>query len=210
VITTRICLVLVGLTIVAAGCGSDEPPAGQPASSESTSSAATSTTASTTATDPELVGLWQRVNKCPQLVAALEEAGLGPVASSVVGDYFPDSDPEELAAKDDLCEGAEPFVHYHFFDADGRFGSLDEEQDQVDDGTYEIIDEGRFRIGNPDFGVVFQYEVDGDTLRLSPEVTDAMIEEALANPFEFTAAGWSIAVSYPGQEWKRVPCGTWC
>jgi hypothetical protein len=49
------------------------------------------------------------------------------------GRLLPDSDPEELAAKDDLCEGAEPFVHYHFFDADGRFGSLDEEQDQVDD-----------------------------------------------------------------------------
>ena len=151
------------------------------------------------------------VNKCPELVGAVEEAGLGSVASSVVGDYFPDSDPEELAAKDDLCEGAEPFVHYHFFDADGRFGSLDEEQDQVDDGMYEIIDEGRrFRIGNPDVGVVFQYEVEGETLRLSPEVTEAMIEEALASPFEFTAAGWSIAVSYPGHEWKRVPCGSWC
>jgi hypothetical protein len=79
---TGICLVLVGLTIVAAGCGSDEPPAGQPDSSEPASSRATSTTAST-ATDPELVGLWQRVNKCPELVGAVEEAGLGPVASSV-------------------------------------------------------------------------------------------------------------------------------
>jgi hypothetical protein len=174
------------------------------------SSAATPTTASTTATDPALVGLWRRVNKCPELVGAVEEAGLGSVASSVVGDYFPDSDPEELAAKDDLCEGAEPFVHYHFFDAAGRFGSLDEEQERADDGRYEIIDEGRVRVENPDFDVVFGCEVDGDTLRLSPEVTEAMIEEARAKPFEFTAATWSLSVSYPGQEWKRVPCGSWC
>ena len=150
------------------------------------------------------------VNKCPELVGAVEEAGLGSVASSVVGDYFPDSDPEELAAKDDLCEGAEPFVHYHFFDAAGRFGSLDEEQERADDGRYEIIDEGRVRVENPDFDVVFGCEVDGDTLRLSPEVTEAMIEEARAKPFEFTAATWSLSVSYPGQEWKRVPCGSWC
>jgi hypothetical protein len=207
---TGICLVLVGLAIVAAGCGSDEPPAGQPAASESTSSAATSTTASTTATDPELVGLWRRVNKCPELVGALDEAGLGAVAPSVVGDYFPDASPEELAEKEDLCEGAVPIVHYHFFDAAGRFGSLDEEQDQVDDGMYEIIDDGRFRIGNSDFGVVFRYEVDGDILTLSPVVTEATLEQALANPLEFTDAGWSISVAYPGEEWKRVPCGSWC
>jgi hypothetical protein len=133
------------LTIVAAGCASDEPSAGQSAT-DSTTSAATSTTADTTATDPDLVGLWRRVNKCSELVGALEEAGLGDVAFSVVGDFFPDYAPEELATKEDLCEGAQPIVHYHFFDAAGRFGSLDENQDQVDGGMYEIIDDGRLRI----------------------------------------------------------------
>jgi hypothetical protein len=150
------------------------------------------------------------VNKCPELIGALEHAGLRAAAASVVGDYFPDTPPEELAEKDDVCGGAQPFVHYHFFDAQGRFGSLDDEQDQVDDGMYEIIDDGRFRIGNPDAGAVFQYEVNGDTLRLTPTVTKAMREEALARPLEFSAAGWSVAVSYGGAEWKRVPCGSWC
>jgi hypothetical protein len=204
---TGICLALVSLTLAAVGCGSDESPAEQ--AGEPTSSAATSTT-STTATDAELVGLWQRTNTCPELVAALEEAGLGAAASSVVGDFFPEFSPEELAQKEDLCEGAEPIVHYHFFDADGRFGSLDENQDQVDGGMYEITDEGRFRIDNSDFDVVFEYDVDGDTLTLSPVVTAEMIEQALASPSDFTAAGWSISVSYPGQEWNRVPCGPWC
>jgi hypothetical protein len=209
-IRTRLCLALVGLALSAAGCGSDEPPAAQRASSESTTSAATTTTAGAAAADSQLVGLWRRVNKCPELIGALEEAGLGAAAASVVGDYFPDARPEELAEKEDLCEGAESFVHYHFFDAQGRFGSLDEEQGQVDDGMYEIIDEGRFRIGHGDVGVVFHYEVDGDTLRLTPEITKAMLEEALASPLEFSPAGWSVAVSYGGEEWKRVPCDSWC
>jgi hypothetical protein len=205
-----ICFVLVALTLVAAGCGSDEPSAGPSAATDSTSSAATSTTAEKTATDPDLVGLWQRVNKCSELVAALEDAGLGDVASSFVGDFFPEFAPEELATKEDLCEGAEPIVHYHFFDAAGQFGSLDENQDQVDGGMYEIIDDGHFRIDNGDFEVVYAYEVDGDTLALTPEISEEMIVEALANPSDFTAAGWSVSVSYPGQEWSRVPCESWC
>jgi hypothetical protein len=72
----------------------------------------------------------------------------------------------------------------------------------VDDGMYEIIDEGRFRIGSADVGVVFHYEVDGDTLRLTPEITKAMLEEALASPFEFSPAGWSVAVLYGGEKWN--------
>jgi len=150
------------------------------------------------------------VNKCPELTKALFEAGLGAVAASVAGDYFPASTPKELARKDDVCEGAEPFVHSHFFTANGAFGSLTEDLQQVDDGPYEILDGGRFRIGNADFGAVFRYEIDGDKLSLSPVVTPKMKKEALAHPLEFSAAGWSIAVSYPGHVWTRVDCRSWC
>ena len=38
----------------------------------------------------------------------------------------------------------------------------------------------------------------------------AMKKEALAHPLEFNDAGWSVAVSYPGQVWKRVDCSGWC
>jgi len=121
----------------------------------------------------------------------------------------------DLSRKDDLCEGAEPFVHYHFFDADGQFGSLDETENQVDDAPYEIIDSRTFRIGAGQSGagpgVEFHYEINGDTLTLSPVITQAMKkDEALANPFQFTDAGWAVAVAYPGEEWKRVSCGNWC
>jgi hypothetical protein len=204
-VKAAICVLLV-VAVLTVGCGSSEStPAKEP-----TSTAAGSTTSQTKGDVPTLVGRWERVNECTQLVRALDQAGLRPIAPSVVGDYFPEASPKELARKDDLCAGAEPFVHYHFFDEAGKFGSLDENENQVDDGGYEILDGGRFRIGNIDFGVVFRYEIDGDALSLSPVLTAAMKKQALADPLKFSAAGWAVAVSYPGHEWKRVDCGGWC
>ena len=204
-----ICLMVV-LAVLAAGCGSDESTgAGEP-SNEATTAATGATAPEATSDTSPLVGRWRRVNKCAELVKALDDAGLKAIAPSVAGDYFPDVPPKQLARKDDLCAGAKPIVHYHFFDADGRFGSLDEQEEQVDDGTYEIVDTGRFRIGNVDFGVVFRYQVDGDALSLSPVLTPAMKKQALLQPLRFSPPGWGVAVSYPGHEWTRVDCGGWC
>jgi hypothetical protein len=202
-------LLLVAILVVAAGCGGSGESAEEP-SGQSTAAATESATSDTTSDAPPLVGRWERVNECPQLVKALNQAGLGAVAPAMVGDYFPEASPKQLARKDDLCKGAEPFVHSHFFDEAGMFGSLDENQNRVDDGMYEILDEGRFRIGNADVGVVFRYEIEGDALSLSPVLTQAMKKQALAHPLEFSDAGWAVAVSYPGHEWKRVDCVGWC
>jgi hypothetical protein len=197
------------ISVLAAGCGGSESEQAEP--SGNTSAASTAATTPTTTTERQaLVGRWERVNECPQLMKALSETGLGAVAASVAGDYFSASTPKELARKDDICEGAEPFVHSHFFTETGEFGSLTEDLQQVDDGPYEILDERRFRIGNSDFGAVFRYEIDGDELSLSPVITPEMKKEALAHPLRFSAAGWSIAVSYPGHVWKRVDCRGWC
>jgi hypothetical protein len=108
------------------------------------------------------------VNRCPELVKALDQAGLRAIAASVVGDYFPEENPMRLARKDNLCEGAEPIVHYHFFDEAGALGSLDENEDQVDDGTYEIIGDRTFVISKEFPDMTFHHEIKGDTLSLSP------------------------------------------
>lgn len=196
------------VSILAMGCGGSQSEPAGPA--EQTSVASTdATTPTTTAETEALVGRWERVNECPQLVKALSEADLGAVAASVAGDYFPNSTPKELAKKDDVCAGAEPFVHSHFFTDGGAFGSLTEDLQQVDDGMYEILD-GRFRIGNADIGVVFRFQIAGDELSLSPVITREMKREALAHPLKFSDAGWGIAVSYPGHVWRRVDCSGWC
>jgi hypothetical protein len=208
VIRASIASFLVSLLLV--GCGGGESESAEPPSGQASVASTDATTPTPTAETEPLVGRWEHVNECPQLMKALTEAGLGAVGAAVAMDYFPNSSPKELAKKDDVCKGAEPFVHSHFFTETGEFGSLTEDLQQVDDGPYEILDERRFRIGNSDFGSVFRYEIDGDELSLSPVITPEMKREALAHPLQFSEAGWSIAVSYPGQVWKRVDCTGWC
>lgn len=197
------------IPVLVVGCGGSESEPAEPSGKTSVAST-DATTPTTTAETHALVGRWERVNKCPELMRALSEAGLGAIAVSVAGDYFPDATPKELAKKGNVCQGAEPFVHSHFFTDSGAFGSLTEDLQQVDDGMYEILDGGRFRIGNADAGVVFRYQIDGGELSLSPVMTAEMKKKALAHPLRFSDAGWSIAVSYPGNVWKRVDCSGWC
>ena len=122
------------LMLFAAGCGSDEPTPAADASPATT--AATTETSPGSVGESAIVGRWQRVHKCGELLNALDKAGLREVAPRIVGEeYFPDVPAAELAQKDELCEGAKsPFVHSHFFDGVGRFGSLDENENQVDEG----------------------------------------------------------------------------
>jgi hypothetical protein len=197
------------LALFVAGCGSDERTSADDASPSKT--AATTETSPGSVGNAAIVGRWERVHECSELLEALDAAGLREVAAPIVaGDYFSDMKAAVLAENDELCEGAKPpFVHSHFFDAEGRFGSLDENESQVDEGRYEIIDSRTIRIGG-DEGVAFHYKIEGETLTLSPVLTQAMVEEALANPLVITDATRAIAVAYPGQVWKRVPCKTWC
>lgn len=79
----------------------------------------------------------------------------------------------------------------------------------VDGGTYTLIDARTFRIDNGDFDVNYHFHIVGKVLRLYPVITDAMRQEALAHPLDFTAASWAVTVSYVGLPWHRAECG-WC
>lgn len=156
---------------------------------------------------PSLVGRWSRVHRCQELVNALKKAGLGATAPAAVGDFFPGSTPKQLAKKPDICKGAKPMVHSHFFAKDRRFGSLDQNGNQVDDGRYRIISRHTFRIGRS----TFHYRIsERKRLGLNPVITAAARRQALAHPLQFSAAVWMVSVAYPGHTWKRVPCNGWC
>jgi hypothetical protein len=156
---------------------------------------------------PPLVGRWSRVHRCQELVTALKAADLGSTAPAAVGDFFPGSTSEQLAKKSDICKGAKPMLHSHFFAANGMFGSLDQNSQQVDDGHYRIVDRRTLRIGR----AMFHYRiVNQKTLRLNPVITAAARRQALAHPLQFTTAAWMVAVAYPGHTWKRVACAGWC
>lgn len=164
-----------------------------------------------------LVGRWRSERTCQELLDALDKAGLGALAPWMVGEYASGT-PALLAQRKDICQGAKPSVHYHFFTADGRFGSLDAQENQVDDGTYRITGPDSVDIprGPPDFPatvhVVFGYTITGgDKLTLEPILPSSLKRKALADPPAFSAAGWAFGMSLgPSHVWMRVPCAGWC
>jgi hypothetical protein len=184
------------LVTAALGCGSDTR-------TPSTAASTTSLPATATRTVP-IVGAWRTLRTCQGLLEALRRADLRPLAPVVVDDYFPGQTPRQLARKTDVCGGARPRQHSHFFTDDGHFGSLDEHGQQVDDGRYRA-DARTIRIGNPDTRATFHYHVAGGrNLTLEPLISRRMRRRALAHPLRFSAAGWAVAVAYTGHTWTRV------
>jgi hypothetical protein len=155
-----------------------------------------------------IVGRWQTVRTCQGLVVGLQKEGLSALAPGVVGDYFPDQSPQDLAKKKNLCQGAKPQIHAHFFASDGTFGSLDQHGQQVDDGTYHVSG-STLTISNSDVAGSFRFRIQGKTLMLTPLLTPALKHEALADPLNFHTAGWMVAVAYSGRSWRHAACG-WC
>lgn len=156
-----------------------------------------------------LVGRWQTVRTCQDIVGALQAAGLRSLAPGMVGDYFPNETPQHLAKKKNLCQGAKPQTHSHFFTADGAFGSVDQHGEQVDDGTYQV-NGSTLKLGNSDVNGSFRFRIQGKTLMLRPLLTPALKREALVDPLNFHPAGWMVAVALNGKPWNRVACKTWC
>ena len=184
---------VVALAVLLAACtgGGDATTAGSPSPTPSTSSSS--------APVPALVGEWQRLQRCPELVGLLRNADMAAaVPEMLAGDgWVPGvDDPGQIDSRHP-CRGAVARKHSHFFTADGQFGSRDAAGEQVDDGQYELVGEDRFVI-NPGAAdaVTFRYTVTGDTLGLTPEIP-------ACRPDCFPAV-WSVAVAYDGYTWRRI------
>lgn len=180
-------MLLLVFAIVGLSCTGDEPAPADVAS-ELTGQPSSSAT-------PEvspLVGEWKRVTKCHELVRLLEANGLGERAPQAIeGNGWVGGTLEQLARKDDPCEGAVSREHSHFFTEFGTFGSLDWRGEQVDAGTYEIVDDRTFTIGD----ATFHFDIEGDTIRFEPVLPDECAG------FDCV---WMLAVASPGHDWKRV------
>jgi hypothetical protein len=154
-----------------------------------------------------LVGRWERVTTCQELVTALAKAGLRTTAPAMLaGNGLVTGTPKQLARKANICKAAVPRRHSHFFTAMGQFGSIVYNGKQVDDGTYRLLDSRTVRINDG----TFHFRVSGRELRLEPVISAAARRKALAQPLQFSTAGWQVAVAFPGHAWKRVPCARWC
>ena len=119
-------------------------------------------------------------------LAAIAENGFLPGVSSA----------DQIADPKQPCKGAVPQEHSHFFTADGQFGSRDAQGDQVDDGTYKIVDDRTFVVSKEFPDVTFHYRIAGDTIRFDP-----VVPACAPSCFE---AIWSVMVAFPGKTWDRV------
>jgi hypothetical protein len=159
----------------------------------------TPSTSSSSAAVPALVGEWQRLQRCSELVGLLRKADMRAAVPEVLaGDgWVPGVDDPGQIDQRRPCRGAVSRKHSHFFTADGQFGSRDAAGEQVDDGQYELVGADRFVINPGDSdAVTFRYTVTGDTLRITPEIP-------ACRPDCF-AAVWSVAVAYDGYSWQRI------
>jgi hypothetical protein len=182
------------LAVLLAACtgGSDAATtAGSPSPTPSTSPSS--------AAVPALVGEWQRLQRCPEMVGLLRKADMPAAVPEVLaGDgWVPGVDDPSQIDQRHPCRGAVSRKHSHFFTADGQFGSRDAAGEQVDDGQFELVGADRFVI-NPGASdaVTFRYTVTGDTLRITPEIP-------ACRPDCFPAV-WSVAVAYDGYTWQRI------
>lgn len=193
---------VAGLFAITAAGGTHPPSAARPASAASKTIPAAA----------PLAGRWERVNTCQELVRALRRYGLERTAPAMIsGNGYVPGSPRQIARRRNPCQGAVPRRHSHFFRADGKFGSVDFDDNQVDDGPWGRVDANTLQIGRPHlFGGTFRIRISDGRLRLEPLITAAQKREALRHPLQFSSAGWMVSVAFPGHTWKRVPCSRWC
>jgi hypothetical protein len=154
-----------------------------------------------------LVGEWQRVTTCEDLVRTLTRAGFPEAAlEAAAGNGFIPGvfTVEDLADPAHPCKGAIPRRHSHFFTPDGLFGSRDWDGNQVDDGTYEIVDDDALVIPygfeeGPPIQVTFHFRITGETIRLDPVMPSDCSTSRCRE-----AAAWSVSVALPRKTWRRV------
>jgi len=183
------------MLLVIAACGSSGDPVDRSADAPSTSGSSPSGPPTPEAPPNPLVGEWERLTTCQDRVRAFEQAGLRRYAAKAVVEdgYVPGvTDVRQLEDPEHPCTDA--VARRHFFTADGLFGSADENHQQVDDGSYRMIDAQTFAIGH----VRFHFRiVHHDVLRLRP-VLPACAERGCFD------AQWAVSVTHNGLPWHRI------
>jgi hypothetical protein len=193
-----------GLFILLIGACSSSPESSASGPGETPMASANSTVVA------PLVGRWEEsadVHTCRNYVRGMGQEDL--LAAVEASPPFVPGERWKEVAKDFCDPGPSDFgtAHSHFFDGSGNFGSVDQHDERVDNGSYTIIDDHTMRIGKT---ATFRYDVTGNTLTLDPVITRSERREALAKPGDFTQAVWMVAVAFPGTSWHRVDCESWC
>jgi hypothetical protein len=188
-------IALPPLFLAAAGCGDDSDSVTDATTSE------VSETPSTDAATTELTGSWHRAQVCAEMLAAFDDAGLAESHRGwLQGNFYGG---EQGPTKGDPCAGADgPLEHDHFFTAAGRFGSHDENGDEVDHGDYEVVDDDTvsFPSHATEFGydgyLVVGYAVSGDVVTFNVALPEPCTDSCA------DAYAWALSAFASGP-WDR-------
>jgi hypothetical protein len=200
---SRIFLLALGLVVAgcAGGTGSSAATnAGLTAASPSELGSAESSIAGA-----DLVGTWTRTQECEGMLAAFQEAGLAESQLDwIIGNWVGDPADVEVHT-DDICADARPAEeHFHFFTADGQFGSYDARGEQVDDGDYAVVDADTlsFPSHSTEFGydgdILVTYTVSGDSAEFEVQVPD-VCDDACS-----LAHAWALSAFFGPEPWTRT------
>jgi hypothetical protein len=199
------------ILLVGAACSSNPSKAVAPPTA---SRAPAASTASASPLSP-LVGQWEFKRTCAAIVSALAKAGLTDLIPQDIGETikgWPEdgSVPASWDPSHPCAHAKPPTEHSHTFWADGSFNSYDENGNEVDKDTYELVDDHTLAFKY----ITMHYSVAGDSLRLDvvipPNCTTKRIvgyddEGHPVSCREILA--WAFSVAYPGQVWTRVTSG---
>jgi hypothetical protein len=169
----------------------------QPTLGSATAPLVAATTRPTPTAPPALVGEWVGVHNCQFIVDMLTSAGMPDQALLNIadGEVLPGvTTVAGIADPKHPCAGSVEVKHSHFFTAGGQFGSRDANGNQVDDGTWSIVDATTFEIGD----VPFHYAIDGDKLTMEPVTVGPCPTDG-----QWCPEAWKLAVAMPGMVWTR-------
>jgi hypothetical protein len=196
IVIARACLALACIVILAA-CSTQAPPS--PSAQQSIAASAIPTVA-----PAAIVGVWTRTQDCAGQLAAFAEAGLAESHLGwVTGNWFPEGAEPDPA---DPCNGSRPAEeHSHFFTDAGEFGSYDADGEQVDNGDYELVDDGTLSFPShaAEFGfdgdVLVDFAVDGDSATFEVQMPSGCAD-ACADAY-----AWALSAFYEADPWDREP-----
>ena len=200
--SAKVCAGIGLLAVLLAGCAGATATASPGPVATVTVAPATATalpSVSAAPPAPALVGTWLGTHNCQRIVDILRTAGMEPqiLPTIVENGLLPGiTDPADVPDPTHPCDGAIELAHSHFFTTGGLFGSRDQRGQQVDDGSWSLVDEDTLAINEQN---LFDFVIEGTELRMEPVSVGA----CPADPTVWCPETWKLMVAMPGMAWTR-------
>lgn len=199
----RASLTSIMALLVVSACSGGPTSAPSATVSVTTLPTAVPTAPPTAALKSAIIGDWTRLVSCEESLAAFVAAGLtDQVGQWVVDNFVPAG---ASASPGHECDNANPPAqHSHFFTGAGRFGSRDENGQQVDNGDYVLVDSSTLSFPSHahEFGyngdLIVGFAISGDKLTFTIQIPSSCSAECRV------AYGWAMSAFYGPQPFQRT------